>query len=145
MTRDTRRRLLSHVVIVLCGLAVLIALVPLALVLFHVVGQGISSVNAAFFTEMPRPVGETGGGMANAIVGSLIVTLVGALFALPIGIMSGVYTAEYPGRGWRQRRGSRPTRSTVCRRLSSACSSTASPCCHTAASRRWPADWRSAS
>ena len=97
MTRDTRRRLLSHVVIVSCGLAVLIALVPLALVLFHVVAQGVSSVNAGFFTEMPRPVGETGGGMANAIVGSLIVTLLGALFALPIGIMSGVYTAEYSG------------------------------------------------
>jgi phosphate transport system permease protein len=97
VTRDTRRRLLSHVVIVACGLAVLIALVPLALVLFHVVAQGVSSVNAAFFTEMPRPVGETGGGMANAIVGSLIVTLLGALFALPIGIMSGVYTAEYSG------------------------------------------------
>ena len=61
MTRDTRRRMLSHLVIVLCAMAVLIAMVPLALVLFHVVRQGISSVSAAFFTEMPRPVGERGG------------------------------------------------------------------------------------
>jgi phosphate transport system permease protein len=97
MRRDTRRRFLSHAVIVACGFAVLIALVPLALVLFHVVAQGISSLSVAFFTEMPRPVRETGGGMANAIVGSLMVTLLGALFALPIGIMSGVYAAEYSG------------------------------------------------
>jgi len=97
MTRDTRRRLLSHLVIVLCATAVLIALVPLALVLFHVVRQGISAVSVAFFTQLPRPVGETGGGMANAMIGSLVVTLLGAVFAVPIGIMSGVYAAEYTG------------------------------------------------
>ena len=97
VTRDTRRRMLSHLVIVLCAMAVLIAVVPLALVLFHVVRQGISSVSVAFFTEMPRPVGESGGGMANAMAGSLVVTLLGAAFAVPIGIMSGVYAAEYAG------------------------------------------------
>ena len=97
MTRDTRRRMLSHLIIVLCAMAVLIAVVPLALVLFHVVSQGISSVSMAFLTEMPRPVGQTGGGMANALAGSLVVTLLGAAFAVPIGIMSGVYAAEYAG------------------------------------------------
>ena len=54
----------------LCGLSVLIALVPLALVLFFVLTQGLTSLNLSFFTEMPKPVGEPGGGMANAIVGS---------------------------------------------------------------------------
>ena len=97
MTRDVRRRLLSHVVILLCGLSVLIALVPLALVLFYVISQGVSSLNLGFFTQMPRPVGEPGGGMANAIVGTLIVTGLGALFAVPIGIMSGIYASEYAG------------------------------------------------
>ena len=97
MNRDARRRALSHVIIVLCGAAVLIALVPLALVLFYVVSQGVSSLNVAFFTEMPRPVGEAGGGMANAIVGSVIVSGLGAVMAIPIGIMSGVYAAEYAG------------------------------------------------
>ena len=97
MSRDTRRRILSHVVITLCGMAILVALVPLVLVLFHVISQGISSLNVAFFTEMPRPVGEPGGGMANAIAGSLIVTLIGAVFAIPIGVMSGIYAAEYAG------------------------------------------------
>ena len=53
--------------------------------------QGITSLNLDFFTEMPKPVGEAGGGMANAIVGTLIVTGLGALFAIPIGIMSGIY------------------------------------------------------
>ena len=97
MTRDFRRRMLSHVIITLCGAAVLVALVPLALVLFYVVSQGVTSLSFSFFTEMPKPVGEVGGGMANAIIGSLIVTSLGALMAIPIGIMSGIYAAEYAG------------------------------------------------
>ena len=95
--RDRWRRLLSHVVVGLCALSVLLALVPLALILFYVVNQGITSLSLNFFTQMPRPVGETGGGMANAIVGSLIVVGLGALFAVPIGILSGIYAAEYAG------------------------------------------------
>jgi len=97
MTRHRWRKALSHVVVVLCGLAVAVALVPLALVLFYVVSQGISSLNAGFFTQMPKPVGETGGGMANAIVGSLLVVALGALMAVPIGIVSGIYASEYAG------------------------------------------------
>ena len=97
MRRDTWRRALSQTVIVLCGTAVFIALIPLALILFYVVTQGVTSLSTAFFTQMPRPVGETGGGMANAIIGSLLVTLLGAAFAIPIGIMSGIYAAEYAG------------------------------------------------
>ena len=97
MNRDARRRLLSHTVIGLCGAAVLVALLPLALVLSYVVSQGVSSLSVAFFTEMPKPVGEAGGGMSNAIVGSLMVTSLGALMAIPIGIMSGIYASEYAG------------------------------------------------
>jgi phosphate transport system permease protein len=95
--RNSYRRLLSHVVMSLCALSVLAALLPLALVLFYVLTQGLSSLNWAFLTDMPRPVGEPGGGMANAIVGSLIVVGLGALFAVPIGILSGVYASEYAG------------------------------------------------
>jgi phosphate transport system permease protein len=91
------RRVTSDVFVAFCALSVLIALVPLAFVLFFVVSQGIQAINFAFFTQMPRPVGETGGGMANAIVGTLIVTGLGSLMALPIGILSGVYMAEYSG------------------------------------------------
>ena len=97
MTRNRFRRALSRVVVVLCALAVLVALMPLAFVLFYVVSQGVTSLSWSFFTEMPKPVGETGGGMANAIVGSLIVVGIGAFFAIPVGIISGIYASEYAG------------------------------------------------
>jgi phosphate transport system permease protein len=80
-----------------CALSVLIALVPLGFVLFFVVSQGIRAIGPEFFTQMPKPVGEPGGGMANAIVGTLILTSLGSLLAIPIGIVSGVYMSEYAG------------------------------------------------
>ncbi|NUR53266.1 MAG: phosphate ABC transporter permease PstA [Acidobacteria bacterium] len=95
--RDLRRRLVSHVIMMLCVLSVALALIPLALVLFYVVSRGISSLSWTFFTRMPAPVGEPGGGMANAIVGSLLVTGIGALFAIPVGVLAGIYAAEHRG------------------------------------------------
>lgn len=92
--RNTRRRVLSSVMTGLCGLAVLVALVPLAMILFFVVARGAGSLNWAFFTELPKPVGETGGGMSNAIAGSLIMCGLGALFAIPVGVISGIYIVE---------------------------------------------------
>jgi len=97
MTAHGFRKLKSSLFVGFCGLSVLLALMPLAFVLFFVVSQGIFSLNFDFFTQMPKPVGEPGGGMANAIVGTLIVTGLGSLLAIPIGIMSGVYMAEYSG------------------------------------------------
>jgi phosphate transport system permease protein len=93
----TLRKLTSSLFVGFCALSVLVALVPLAFVVFFVVSQGIRSINFNFFTQMPKPVGEPGGGMANAIVGTLIVTSLGSLMAIPIGIMSGVYMSEYAG------------------------------------------------
>ena len=95
--RNRWRRFLSHLIVGLCGLAVLLALVPLAFVLFYVLTQGLTSLNLGFFTEMPKPVGEAGGGMANSVVGTLIVVSLGAAFAIPIGIVSGIYASEYAG------------------------------------------------
>ncbi|HEY2435475.1 MAG TPA: phosphate ABC transporter permease PstA [Vicinamibacterales bacterium] len=95
--RNRWRKALSGTIVVLCIGAVLVALLPLALVLFYVVTQGITSLNLAFFTHGPVPVGETGGGMANAIVGSLMVTGMGAIVAIPIGVIAGTYAAEYRG------------------------------------------------
>ena len=91
------RKVTSALFVGFCGLSVLVALVPLAFVLFFVVSQGIQAVNVDFFTQMPKPVGEPGGGMANAIVGTLLVTSLGSLMAIPIGVMSGVYMSEYAG------------------------------------------------
>lgn len=97
MKRAVGRRLLSNFVVGLCGLAVLIALVPLALVVFYVVQQGFSSLNWDFFTKMPKPVGELGGGMANAIVGTLMLIGIASGIAVPVGLIAGVYLAEYAG------------------------------------------------
>jgi phosphate transport system permease protein len=72
-------------------------MVPLAMILFFVVSQGVQALNLEFFTHLPAPVGEAGGGMANSIVGTLILTGLGSLMAIPIGILSGVYMAEYAG------------------------------------------------
>jgi phosphate transport system permease protein len=97
MMRNAWRRVMSHAVVALCGAAVVLALVPLALILFYVLKQGFSSISWSFFTRMPVPPGETGGGMANGIVGSLMVTGLGAIFAIPVGVTAGVYAAEYRG------------------------------------------------
>jgi phosphate transport system permease protein len=97
MTRDAGRRFVSAVFVIACGLAVLLALVPLVLVLFFVVSQGVQALNIGFFTQMPRPVGETGGGMLNALVGTLVLTGLAATIAIPIGVISGVYMSEYKG------------------------------------------------
>jgi phosphate transport system permease protein len=95
MSNPTVRKAISLVMTALCGAAVLFALVPLGLILFFAVSQGVQALNVEFFTHMPVPVGEPGGGMANAIVGTLLLTAIGALFAVPIGVVSGIYVAEY--------------------------------------------------
>jgi len=95
--RTAVRKAISWLFVAFCALSVLLALVPLAFVLFFVVSQGIQALNLEFFTHMPKPVGEPGGGMANAIVGTLILTSLGSLLAIPVGIMSGVYMSEYAG------------------------------------------------
>jgi phosphate transport system permease protein len=91
------RKALSSAVVAFCALSVIIALVPLGFVLFFVVTQGVRAVNLAFFLQMPKPVGEPGGGMANAIVGTLLVSGLAGVMAVPIGIGSGIYMSEYSG------------------------------------------------
>jgi phosphate transport system permease protein len=91
------RKILSALFVGACGLAVVLALIPLAFILFFVISQGIRSVNLDFFIHDPRPVGETGGGMRNAIIGTLMLTGIAALIAVPVGVISGVYLSEYRG------------------------------------------------
>lgn len=78
-----------------CAIATLIALVPLGSVLYYVFVRGIGGVNLAFFTELPKPVGETGGGMANAVVGTLKLVALACAFGIPPGVLAGVYLAEF--------------------------------------------------
>jgi phosphate transport system permease protein len=97
MTYTRWRKLVSLLFVAFCAGSVLIALVPLAFILFFVVSQGMQALNVEFFTSMPKPVGEAGGGMANAIVGTLILAGLGSVLAIPIGIVSGIYMSEYAG------------------------------------------------
>ena len=97
MTRTSRRKIVSSLFVGCCALSVLVALVPLAFILFFVITQGIQAINLDFFTHMPQPVGEAGGGMANSIVGTLLITGLGSVLAIPVGIISGVYMSEYAG------------------------------------------------
>ena len=97
MIPTSRRRLLSTLFTGFCAFSVVIALVPLMFILFFVVQQGFQAVNLEFFTHLPTPVGEPGGGMANAILGTLILSGLAALMAVPIGVLSGVYMSEYAG------------------------------------------------
>ncbi len=94
----TRRAAVNYFIGSLSVLATLIVLAPLAAILVYLIFKGASSLNLAFFTQVPAPVGETGGGMANSIVGSALILLVASLMGVPIGIAAGVYLAEY-GRG----------------------------------------------
>jgi phosphate transport system permease protein len=95
---DRRRKILSRLVEVACAGSVIVALIPLALVLYFVLSRGLPALNWAFFTHMPKPVGEPGGGMANAMVGTLILLLLAGALAVPVGIACAVYLAEYPQR-----------------------------------------------
>src|SRR5436190_23577704 len=77
-----------------CAVAVI---APLLLVFYYVLKSGISSVNWAFFTQLPKPVGELGGGMANAIVGTVELLALASLIGVPIGVLGGIFLSEYGG------------------------------------------------
>lgn len=96
MTGQFRRKFKSDAMIAITALATLLALVPLFLVLGYLVSKGASSLNLNFFTQTPRPVGEQGGGMANAIVGTFELVGMACLIGVPIGIGAGLYLAEHP-------------------------------------------------
>ena len=81
----------------LAMVAVLVALVPLASVLIYTVVQGASAINWAFFTQLPQPVGEPGGGMANALVGTLILVALASCIGAPVGILGGLFLGELGG------------------------------------------------
>ena len=90
----TARRRTDRAVTALAALAAVAVVVPLLMIFGFLIYQGASAVNVDFFLHLPKPVGEAGGGVANAIVGSLIMIGLAACVALPIGILGGVYLAE---------------------------------------------------
>lgn len=90
-----RRKVTNAAMLGLAGLATAVALLFLFAVLGYVIIQGGSAINLDFFTQLPKPVGEPGGGMANAIVGTLILLAIASVIALPIGIGAGVFLSEF--------------------------------------------------
>ncbi len=95
---NARRNVTNYFISFLSILATVLVILPLIAILFYLVYKGASSLNLAFFTHIPAPVGQEGGGMANAIVGSGIILVLASLMGIPIGIAAGVYLAEF-GRG----------------------------------------------
>jgi phosphate transport system permease protein len=91
----TQRKITDRIVRGLCVLGTLIAVIPLFSVLYYVMVRGISGINFEFFTELPKPVGETGGGMGHAIIGTLKLVGLAGLFGIPPGVLAGVYLAEF--------------------------------------------------
>jgi phosphate transport system permease protein len=98
--RSRVRAVTDHAVTFLAILATILVIVPLAVIFAYLVYKGASSLNWNFFTKVPAPEGETGGGVANAIVGSAVLLGLSSLIGIPIGIGSGIYLAEF-GRGGR--------------------------------------------
>jgi phosphate transport system permease protein len=91
------RRIKSGIVSVLALLATIVVIVPLIAILFYLLKQGVTSLNWDFFTKIPVPAGESGGGMENAIVGSGVILALASLIGIPLGIGAGIYLAEYAG------------------------------------------------
>jgi phosphate transport system permease protein len=92
------RRLVNVVMLTLTGLCALVTVSALFVILGYLVYNGGRDLSWDFFTKLPKPVGETGGGMANAIVGSGKLLLLAAMIGVPVGFMGGVYLAEYGGK-----------------------------------------------
>jgi phosphate transport system permease protein len=91
-----RRKIANAVMLTITGLLTLLALIPLFWIIGYVVIRGGSNLNLDFFTQLPRPMGMAGGGVAHAIQGTLIMTLLAALFSIPPGILAAFYAANHP-------------------------------------------------
>ena len=95
LTHYSRRKFTDIFVRSACVAAAVIALIPLGSVLYYVTARGIGGINLDFFTQLPKPVGESGGGMGNAIAGTLKLVFLACVFGIPPGVLAGVYLAEF--------------------------------------------------
>ena len=91
------RKAKDHLMTALMVAATAAVLVPLGLVFYHIVKMGLSSLSLDFFTQIPKPTGESGGGMANGMAGSAVMIGMASLIGLPIGIFGAIYLVEYGG------------------------------------------------
>jgi phosphate transport system permease protein len=93
------RKFVSNFMLAMTGVCAFVSVLVLFLILGYLVFNGGTSINWDFFTKLPKPVGEIGGGMSNAIVGSGKILLLASLLGVPIGFLGGVYLAEFSGKG----------------------------------------------
>ncbi|MGB8214472.1 MAG: phosphate ABC transporter permease PstA [Anaerolineales bacterium] len=96
VTRSRQRKAVNAVMLSLTGLLTLLALVPLFWIIGYVLIKGGSNINLDFFIHDPRPVGIAGGGVLSAIEGTIVVTILAAIFAIPPGVVAAFYAARYP-------------------------------------------------
>ncbi len=89
------RRIVNHVASLAAAGSAVLVLAPLLAIFGYLVYKGVGSINWAFLTHTPKPVGEAGGGMANAIIGSLMILAIGSAIGVPLGIGAGIYMSEY--------------------------------------------------
>jgi len=93
------RKFVSNFMLAMTGVCAVVSVLVLFFILGYLLFNGGTSINWDFFTKLPKPVGETGGGMSNAIVGSAKILLLASLIGVPIGFLGGVYLAEFSGKG----------------------------------------------
>lgn len=93
------KNVMMQITTLVCAILVI---TPLCLLFYHLLSTGISALNWDFFTKLPKPVGETGGGIANALVGTFVLLGIAAMVGVPIGVLGGIYLAEY-GASWLNR------------------------------------------
>jgi len=93
-----RKKLTSNLFIAFASLCFVLALVPLASILYQTIVIGFGALNLEFFTQVTPPIGGTGGGILNAIEGSLVMVAIASLIGVPVGVFTGAYLAEYPGK-----------------------------------------------
>jgi phosphate transport system permease protein len=91
----TGRKVLDGTIKAVSSLAALLGIAALAWILTEVIGRGAAAIDWGFFTELPTPPGIAGGGLQNAIVGTLLITLLAAVMGIPLGILAGVYLSEF--------------------------------------------------
>jgi phosphate transport system permease protein len=92
---DFRRTWTNRLMLGALGAASIVAILPLIFVLYYVIQRGFAGLSLRFFTELPKPVGEEGGGLGNAALGTLLLVLTGSAIGVPIGVSSGIYLSEF--------------------------------------------------
>ena len=95
MSNIVRRKIKNKIFVVLLYIFALVSVIPLILILFHITKSGISSISLDFFLNLPKPVGEVGGGISNAIVGTFLLIIMASIIAIPVGISIGIFLSEY--------------------------------------------------